>query len=128
MQPLELKVQIAETSDHIRGNVQSALKRGLPEFAPSLVVHDGHFVCVGSGPSMPSFVEQIREEKQKGRPILAVKGAHDFLCEHGIVPDLWLCIDPKDRAHLLTKANDETTYLVSSRCDPVMFDTLQGRK
>jgi hypothetical protein len=76
---------------------------------------------------MPGFVEEIRAERERGRPILAVKGAHDYLCRHGIEPDLWICVDPRDRSNLLEEANNFTTYLISSRCHPSMFDALADR-
>jgi uncharacterized Rossmann fold enzyme len=127
MIPLQLHVKPAGTVEGIRANVQAALARNLPEMAPGIVAHDGTMVVVGSGPSMPEHVEEIRAERELGRPIFAVKGAHDFLCQHGMQPDLWLCVDPRDRAYLLQEANDYTRYLISSRCDPSMFDALQGR-
>jgi hypothetical protein len=77
---------------------------------------------------MPSFVEDIRAQRQAGRPIVAVKAAHDFLCENGIEPDLWLNLDPRDRTSGIQRHNAHTTYLVASRCPPVTFDTLKERK
>lgn len=127
MQPLALNVKPAGTPEGIRANVHAALARSLPELSPSLIAHDGTMVLVGSGPSMPDQVEEIRQQRAMGRPIFAVKGAHDFLCQQGIQPDLWLCVDPRDRAYLLKEANDHTVYLISSRCDPSMFDALAGR-
>lgn len=127
MHPLKIQVKPAGTPEGIRANVQAALARNLPEMSPGLVVHDGTMVIVGSGPSMPSMVEEIRKERELGRPIFAVKAAHDFLCEHGIEPDLFLCVDPRDRSNQLCHANDYTTYLISSRCDASMFEALNGR-
>lgn len=128
MRPLALQVKPAGTPDGIRANVHAALARNLPELSPALVAHDGTMVCVGSGPSLPEYVEQIRQERDAGRPIFAVKGAHDFLCEHGLPPDLWLCVDPRDRAYQLQAVNDQTIYLISSRCDAAMFEAVAGRK
>lgn len=128
MTPLKLHVKPAGTPDGIRANVQAALARNLPELAASPISHDGTMVIVGSGPSMPSMVEAIRAERERGRPIFAVKGAHDFLCQHGITPDLWICVDPRSFTHLLTEANDQTTYLISSRCQPSIFDELKTRR
>lgn len=128
MQPLTLQVKPVGTVEGIRANVQSALARNLPELTPALVRHDGTMVCVGSGPSMPSMLDEIRAERERGRPIFAVKGAHDFLCQNGIQPDLWMCVDPRDRTNLLTEANAFTTYLISSRCDPSMFDALKDKR
>lgn len=127
MQPLALQVKPVGTTEGIRANVHAALARNLPELVPAIVAHDGTMVCVGSGPSMPSLVDAIREERERGRPIFAVKGAHDFLCRHGIQPDLWMCVDPRDRTNLLEEANDRTVYILSSRCDASLFDYLKGR-
>ena len=77
---------------------------------------------------MPSFVEEIRAHKAAGRPIVAVKAAHDFLCENGITPNLWVNLDPRDRTSGIQRANDSTVYLVASRCPPVTFDHLKGKK
>lgn len=114
--------------EDVRPNVVSALKRNLPEPSPAICSHDGNFVVVGSGPSLPDFVEEIRQERERGRPICSVKGSHDFLCENGIEPDLFLSVEPRDRREHLKHANDNTVYLLASRCDPVMFDHLKGRK
>lgn len=128
MQPLALSVKVVGQPEELRANVQSALARNLPNLVGGLVAHDGHMVIVGSGPSVPDQLEAIRAEREAGRPIFAVKGAHDFLCKNGIEPDLWCCVDPRDRTNLLEQANDRTTYLIASRCNPCMFDHLKGRR
>jgi hypothetical protein len=128
MEKLSIQCQNYGTVEHNSANIRSALARGLPTISPGLCRHDGTFVVVGSGPSMPSLVEEIRAEQSHGRPICAVKGAHDFLCESGITPDLFLCVDPRDRTENIQRANDATIYLMASRCSPVMFDHLAARK
>lgn len=128
MTPLVINVIPAGTTEEIRANVSSALARSLPELVPALVSHDGPLVCVASGPSTPQFLESIKRERERGRPILAVKGAHDYLCRNGVVPDLWIGVDPRDCSDLLEEVNDHTTYLVASRCSPLVFDTLKGRR
>jgi hypothetical protein len=77
---------------------------------------------------MPSFIDEIKEHRKAGRPIVAVKAAHDFLCENGVEPDLWVNLDPRDRTSGIQKANDYTVYLVASRCPPVTFEHLKGKK
>lgn len=128
MQKLELTVQAAGDPAELAENVRSALSRGLPELAPAPCVHDGTFVCVASGWSMPSFIDEIKEHRKAGRPIVSVKVAHDFLCENGVEPDLWINLDPRDRTKGIQRANDRTNYLVASRCPPVTFEHLKGKK
>jgi uncharacterized Rossmann fold enzyme len=128
LEPLAIRCQNYGTPESNSANIRSALARGLPEVTPGLCRHDGTFIVVGSGPSLPAFAEEIRAERRQGRPICAVKGAHDFLCEEGIEPDLFICVDPRDRRDNIKQANNSTIYLVASRCDPVMLDTLKDRK
>lgn len=128
MRPLELSIQAHGEPAELQGNIRSAVARQLPELAPAPTAHDGTFVCVASGWSMPSFVDEIRKERERGRPIVAVKAAHDFLCENGIEPDLWVNLDPRDRTDGIKHANDHTVYLVASRCPPVTFDKLAGKR
>lgn len=108
--------------------IQAALDRGLPEFAPALVSHDGWLVCAGSGPSLPAHIDEIRAEREKGRPILAVNGAHDLLCEHDLQPDLFLTVDPRDMRHNLKHKNAHTTYLLASRVAKETMDHLSDCK
>jgi uncharacterized Rossmann fold enzyme len=128
LEPLRIEVSqfgaAEQRAEHIRTNIA----RGLPEFTPALVEHDGTMVVVGSGPSLPTFIEQIKEERAKGRPICCVKGAHDFLCEHGLEPDLFVSVEPRDRRHNIRKHNDHTVYMLASRVAPEMFDYLAERK
>ena len=37
-------------------------------------------------------------------------------------------LDPRDRTSGIQKANDHTVYFVASRCPPITFDHLKGRK
>ena len=114
--------------DQVRPNVAANLKRGIAEFSPAFCSHDGTFVVVGSGPSLPRFLDEIKQEREKGRPVCAVKGAHDYLCENGFEPDIFLTVEPKDKRSQLQHANENTVYMLASRIDPVMFDHLKDRR
>lgn len=126
MQPLAVSVRAVGSADELTSNIRSALARHLPEVTPALCAHDGTLVIVGSGPSLPSFVDEIRQERLKGRPILACNGAHDFLCSHDLEPDLFLTIHPEDTIIANTsKKNKRTVYLLASRCSQNLFNHLK---
>lgn len=128
MQLLDIDVSQFGTAEGNAENIRAALRRDLPELQPALCSHDGTFVIVGSGPSLPLFADAIRDEQANGRPICAVKGAHDFLCEHDILPELFCSVEPRDRRENLKHANPYTTYLLASRVHPAVFDHLKDRK
>jgi hypothetical protein len=111
-----------------RENILACLKRGLPEFQPAFFRHDGTFVVCGSGPSLPSFIDEMRDERKKRRPICAAKGAHDLLCENGIEPDIFVSVEAKPRLDNVKHKNQHTLYLISSRCSPELFDWLSDCK
>lgn len=111
-----------------RENVLACLARGLPEFQPALFPHDGTIVVCGSGPSLTSFAPEIKAQREKRRPIVAVKGAHDFLCANGIEPDLFVSCEAKPRLENVQRKNQRTIYLLSSRCSPEIFDWLADCK
>ena len=128
MQPLEITVITAGTDEELCSNIRSALSRGLPELTLAPIKHDGHMVLVASGWSMPDFIDEIKAHRQAGRPIVAIKAAHDFLVENGVEPDLWINLDPRDRTSGIQRLNDRTVYMPASRCPPSTFDYLKGRK
>jgi len=50
LQPLHIDVaQFGVAGQHVEA-IKAAAARGLPEFTPALVSHDGTMVVVGSGP------------------------------------------------------------------------------
>jgi hypothetical protein len=128
MQPLEIKVVTAGTTEELCSNIRSALDLGLPELTLAPIKHDGNIVLVASGWSMPNYIDEIKAHRKAGRPIVAVKAAHDFLVENGVEPDLWINLDPRDRTSGIQRLNDRTVYMPASRCPPSTFEHLQGRK
>ena len=121
-------MQAAGTAEELCSNIRSALSRGLPELTLAPIKHDGHIVLVASGWSMPDYIDEIKAHRKAGRPIVAVKAAHDFLVENGVNPDMWVNLDPRDRTNGIQRLNDYTVYMPASRCPPSTFDYLKGRK
>ncbi len=126
--PVKFLIHQYGTPQEHRANIVSALGRGLPELSPALCSHDGSLVIVGSGPSLTAHLEELKGERAKGRPIMSLKGTHDYLIENGLPPNLWLTIDPRPRVNQLQKKSEDTIYLVASRCHPDIFDALKDSK
>lgn len=129
MRPLQVPVKAYGSDEELCSNIRTALGRGLPEVTPALCSHDGTFVIVGSGPSLPDYLDEIRAERDKGRPICALNGAHDFLIRNGITPELFLTTDPRDTIIANTSLkNSDTIYLIASRCSPNLLEHLKDCK
>lgn len=128
MELLSIKCQNYGTVESNSANIKSALGRGLPEVTPALCAHDGTFVVAASGPSLPSFVDQIKDEQRQGRPICAVNGAYDHLVKNGVYPNLALTVDPRPMPDNFSQPHEDTIFLLASRANPEVFDRLKDSK
>lgn len=107
-------------------HISSALERNLPVIGQD-PEHDGVAVLVGSGPSVDGQLDSIRAQRALGRPIIALKDAHDWLQDHGVVPDYAVAIDPQEhRWDCFKKKHPAIKYFIASQCHPSMFGHLDG--
>jgi uncharacterized Rossmann fold enzyme len=110
-------------------NIAAAIARNLPTFQPSLCRHDGTMIVVGSGPSVADHVGEIRKAQASGMPVMAIKGAHDWLISRGIVPDLTVIMDSQDKIiECVREKNPATCYLLASKVSPAVFDWLSDKQ
>lgn len=102
-------------------NVRSALARGLRVcgWAPK---RTGRLAIVGSAPSVLDHLDELRSWPGE---IWAVNGAYRFLLEKGIVAHAFVGLDPVPGLKEYVETRDaRTTFLMSSVCDPSVFDEL----
>lgn len=103
-------------------NVNSSLARGLPVCGKQ-AKRDGSLAIVASGPSVPEHLDELRNFDE----VWAINGAYDYLTGQGIIPHGFFCIDPlPGMAEYVQKPHKDTTFYVSSFCDPSVFDALKG--
>ena len=110
----------------LTSHVKSAMTRGLPvvgQYAP----HDMVAIMVGCGPSVVSQLDSIRKQKERGRPIFAMVWAHDWLIDHGIIPDVAVVVDPQDK-DWFKRPNPNVDYFIASQCHPSVFDRMKDYK
>lgn len=99
-------------------HIRSALSRGLPEveIAGSRI---GVLHIYANGPSART--------EEKIWPCMALNGALGLFRDHE-APTYWAACDPQELVSgFVTNAPLCTTYLLSSRCDPSVFDALAGK-
>ena len=112
----------------LTAHVHSALARALPVVGQHPVNQDVA-VLVGSGPSLDGQLDSIKRQQAKGRPIVAIKDAHDWLLQHGVCPDFAVVIDPTENQwQCFRRKQSPITYFVASQCHPLMFDHLADQR
>ena len=125
--PLKIMTKCIADDETLLSHIKENSARKLPEFTPAPVGHSGHAVLVGSGPSVATQIESLREQKRKGRTIFAIKGAHDWCLENNIMPDVCIMLDPQAKIKncIKHKQKQGILYLIASQCHPEVFEDLK---
>lgn len=127
--PVNIRGKCVLPDDVLFRNMEAAAARGYPEVGAMLPEREGRIALVGSGPSAATQLATIKEMKAAGIPIVAIKDAHDWLIERGIIPDYGFAIDPQPhRFSCFLRKSPDVHYVIASQCDPAMFDYLDGHQ
>ena len=96
------------------------------KWVKEIPAHDGHAIIVGGGPSLADFIPSIQQRIKLGQKVFALNGAAKFLNKCGIVPDYQVILDARpENVALIGKAK---CHLISSQCDPALFEKVQNVK
>jgi uncharacterized Rossmann fold enzyme len=128
---VDLKVEgkCAEPDDVLFANMEAAIARGLPEVLAMRPIQQGVIVIAASGPGLAKEVQTLRLMQEAKRPIVAVRGAHDFLIDHGIIPDFATTVDPlPDSWTCFMRKAPGIQYMIASQCPAEVFDHLADRQ
>lgn len=106
----------------------AAMASGFPQLAGSNGrIFDAPCVLVGTGPSAVALLPEIRARFEQGQEIIAIKGAHDWLIDNGIVPKAAIALDPQQsRAKCFKRPHADVLYLCASQMHPDTWKHLQG--
>lgn len=128
LRPVQINARCVKPQHDLRRHERSAFRRQLPTLM-KVAPHDKEAVLCGSGPSINDHIEDIRALQKAGHLIVAIKGAHDWLIERKIIPDMALAVDPLPRiADLYSKPRYECIYFIASQCHPSVFDALKDHR
>lgn len=88
--------------------------------------HERRVAIVCYGPSLVHTWRTLHAERKLfGALIVSVSGAHDFLIERGIVPDIHIECDPREHKAWFTRnPHPGVTYWIASCCHPKLIDQL----
>jgi len=89
--------------------------------------HEGHAVMVGGGTSVELQLYEIAERKNYGQKIFALNGSAKYLSDHGIEVDYQVICDARPGNVAFLDGLHAKRYLLSSMCDPSLFDYLVER-
>jgi uncharacterized Rossmann fold enzyme len=124
--PLKITGKCVAEDETLFANMDAAIARGYPQVKEAQSAKTGAILLVASAPSVKGQLELIKKMKAEGSPIVAIKGAHDWLIAQGVIPDYALAIDPQEHRIAFYKPQPNVHYMIASQCHPAMFDNLDG--
>lgn len=124
--PLKITGKCVAEDETLFANMDAAIARGYPQVKEAQSAKTGAILLVASAPSVKGQLELIKKMKAAGSPIVAIKGAHDWLIDNGVIPDYALAIDPQEHRIAFYKPQPTVHYMIASQCHPAMFDNLNG--
>jgi len=124
--PLKITGKCVAEDETLFANMDAAVARGYPQVRQAQEIKTGAILLVASAPSVKGQLELIKKMKAAGSPIVAIKGAHDWLIDNGVMPDYALAIDPQEHRIAFYKPQPTVHYMIASQCHPAMFDNLDG--
>lgn len=99
--------------------------------------HTKTALLVSAGPTLPSFLDDIRQKQAAGAVIFAVKHALPVLLEAGIMPDWTVILDPRPvdgksthgvvRTDLFANVNGAHKFLFATMTHPSVRQYLEGK-
>jgi len=125
--PLKIVGKCVADDETLFQNMENAVARGYPQVLKQESPKDGMIMLVASGPSVAGQIDVIRK-MSKTTLIVAIKDAHDWLIDNGVIPDYALAIDPQEHRISFYKPNTGVEYMIASQCHKAMFDNLEGQK
>jgi len=125
--PLKIVGKCVADDETLFQNMENAVARGYPQVLRQESPKNGMITLVASGPSVAGQLDVIRE-MAKTSLVVAIKDAHDWLIDNGVVPDYALAIDPQEHRISFYKPNHGVEYMIASQCHKAMFDNLEGHK
>lgn len=118
--PYKYPMRAAVTLDAEVRQVKIAVAQGFPDIQLE-PLKEGWISIVGYGPSLAETWQEVTH------PCITVSGAHDFLCDRGVIPDYHAECDGRDhKTKHLERPNKSTVYLMATICNPAMWVQLDG--
>ena len=89
--------------------------------------HEKRVVIACYGPSLKTTWPGIAIEQRNGALVVSVSGAHDFLIERGVIPDIHVDVDPRiHKADFTKNPHPKIAYWMASCCHPKTINQLIG--
>lgn len=115
------------TDEQVLANIKSAIRRGHPQMRTGK--NRSERIClVGSGPSLNSSLDELRQLIWEGAILVTMNGAYHWCIEHNLRPQTQIVMDARpSNARFLQPEVPKCNYVLASQCAPEAWDAVEGR-
>lgn len=116
---LEFMNQANTEEGKLIDNIHHANSLGLPllKLEPA---HERHAVIIGGGPSVGSYLDEIKMRKENGQEIFSLNNSWQYLEENGVIPDYHVMLDARPENVAFVPKTGKGYY--ASQCDPKVWE------
>lgn len=112
----------------IKRNMAENAKLGIQAIKPHVGDGEVEVMLLCGGPTLNEFEDEIKAHRENGVKCITVNGTYNWCIERGIRPSLQCMVDARGFMHRFVNQvpgiTDETKYVISSQCDPKIFEGL----
>lgn len=112
----------------IKQNMADNALLGIQPILPHVGDGETEVMLLCGGPTLNDFEDDIKQKRADGVKCITVNGTYNWCIERGISPSLQCMVDARDFMHRFVAQvpglTDETKYVISSQCDPKIFEGL----
>jgi len=117
------------SADEIKAHMRHAYSLGLPNLEELIDADKGKkAVIIGGGPSIDGYWERIGDLHDDGYVVITIERMLNRCCAKVVIPEYALAVDASsDVADAFDLPPFTTRYLLSSQCQPSVFEALKYR-
>jgi hypothetical protein len=108
-------------------NLRACKARNLPLVGLTTVPNERLLLICGSGPSLFKY-HNLVSTLWPDHDVMALNGAYRALQSVGVIPKYYAQLDARPvNVNFVSTPDENTTFLLASQCDPLMFEALRGQ-
>lgn len=112
------------TVEEVRKNVEANLQGPWNDIGP-FETNDMEVAILAGGPSLNSYLDEIRQLKASGVKLCTLNGAYNWAHEKGLFPVNQFVVDARPFNARFTKpASESNYYFIASQCHPSVLEGL----
>lgn len=113
--------------DQLLANIQRSVRRGYPQMRTG-PARGERIALVGSGPSLDSTLDELRQLVWEGAILVTLNGAYHWCIAHNLRPNTQIVMDARpSNARFVNPPVPHCRYVLASQCAPEVWDAVEGR-